>query len=169
MPATIEIKNRTNWVVTIILGLGLLILSFIILIIIPLVSIQAEGFFFIVNYISFTTPFAAFFILFLYIWLWNTFGKTMLIIEPEKITVRHKNKLFTSPKTYLKKEIDQILVKDFQVEKYKFGVRYHLSLSGSTYSVIFIQNGSEIRVINWITETKACEIVNEIKKQVVLK
>ncbi|WP_433625341.1 hypothetical protein [Chryseobacterium cucumeris] len=169
MSITIEVKNRTNWIVTIILGLGLFILSLIILIIIPLVSLQAEGVFFIVNYISFATPFTAFFILFLYIWLWNTFGKTIFIIEPEKITVRYKNKLFTSPRIYLKKEIDQILVKDFQVEKYKFGVRYHLSLSGSTYSVVFIQNGNEIRVINWITETKASEIVNEIKKQVVLK
>ncbi|WP_079243222.1 hypothetical protein [Chryseobacterium indologenes] len=164
MPVTIEIKNRTNWAVTIILGLGLLILSLIILIIIPLLSIQAEGFFFIVNYISFATPFAAFFILFLYIWLWNTFGKTILIIEPEKITVRHKKKLFTSPQIYLKKEIDQIQVKDFQVEKYKFGVRYHLSMGGSTYSVIFIQNDNEIRVVDWITETKACEITDEIKK-----
>ncbi|MDQ1855643.1 hypothetical protein [Chryseobacterium sp. WLY505] len=162
-PATIEIKNRTNWAVAIILGLGLFILSLIILIIIPLFSIQAEGFFFIINYISFATPFAAFFILFLYIWLWNTFGKTIFSIEPEKITVRYKNKLFTSPRIYLKKEIDQILVKDFQVEKYKFGVRYHLSLSGSTYSVVFIQNGNEIRVINWITETKASEITDEIK------
>lgn len=169
MSINIEVKNRTNWTVTIILGLGLFILSFIILIIIPLVSLQAEGVFFIVNYISFATPFAAFFILFLYIWLWNTFGKTILTIEPEQITVRYKNKLFTSPRIYLKKEIDQILVKDFQVEKYKFGVRYHFSLSGSTYSVIFLQNGNEIRVINWITETKACEIVNEIKKHVVLK
>lgn len=164
MPATIQIKNRTNWAVTIILGLGLLLLTFIILIIIPLLSIQAEGFFFIVNYISFATPFAAFFILFLYIWLWNTFGKTILIIEPEQITVRHKNKLFASPKTYLKKELDQIQVKDFQVEKYKFGVRYHFSLSGSTYSVVFIQNSTEIRVVDWITETRASEIVNEIKK-----
>ncbi|MFS4473977.1 hypothetical protein [Chryseobacterium sp. T20] len=99
MPATIEIKNRTNWAVTIILGLGLCILSLIILIIIPLVSIQAEGFFFIVNYISFATPFAAFFILFLYIWLWNTFGKTILIIEPEKITVRYKKNCLPVPES----------------------------------------------------------------------
>lgn len=120
--------------------------------------------FFILNYISFVTPFAAFFILFLYIWLWNTFGKTILTVEPEQITVRYKNKLFTSPKTYLKKEIDQIQVKDYQVEKYKFGVRYHFSLSGSTYSVVFIQNGNEIRIIDWITEIKACEIVDEIKE-----
>lgn len=164
MPVTIKIKNRTNWIVTIILGLGLFIISLIILIIIPLVSLQAEGVFFILNYISFVTPFAAFFILFLYIWLWNTFGKTILTVEPEQITVRYKNKLFTSPKTYLKKEIDQIQVKDYQVEKYKFGVRYHFSLSGSTYSVIFIQNSNEIRIIDWITEIKACEIVDEIKE-----
>lgn len=164
MPVTIKIKNRTNWIVTIILGLGLFIISLIILIIIPLVSLQAEGVFFILNYISFVTPFAAFFILFLYIWLWNTFGKTILTVKPEQITVRYKNKLFASPKTYLKKEIDQIQVKDYQVEKYKFSIRYHFSLSGSTYSVIFIQNSNEIRIIDWITEIKACEIIDEIKE-----
>lgn len=164
MPTIIKIKNKTNWAVTIILGLGLLLLAFIILIIIPLSSLQEESSFFILHYISFAAPFTVFFILFLYIWLWNTFGKTILIIEPEQITVRHKNKLFTSLKTYLKKEIDQIQVKNFQVERYKFGVRYHFSLSGSTYSVVFVHNGNEIRMIDWITETKASEIVNEIKK-----
>ncbi|QBJ86710.1 hypothetical protein DDI74_10745 [Chryseobacterium gleum] len=163
MPVTIEIKNKTNWLLTIILGLGLFLLSFTILILIPLISIQEEGFFFFLNYISFIIPFIAFFILFLYIWLWNTFGKTILIIDPEKVTVRYKNKLFTKPKTYLKKETDQILVKDFQVEKYKFGVRYHFSLSGSTYSVVLIQKDTETRMVDWITETKAIAIANEIK------
>lgn len=163
MPTIIKIKNKTNWLLTIILGLGLFLLSFTILILIPLISIQEEGFFFFLNYISFIIPFIAFFILFLYIWLWNTFGKTILTIDSEKVTVRYKNKLFTKPKTYLKKETDQILVKDFQVEKYKFGVRYHFSLSGSTYSVVLIQKDIETRMVDWITESKASEIVNEIK------
>lgn len=163
MTTIIKIKNNTNWLLTIILGLGLFLLSFTILILIPLISIQEEGFFFFLNYISFIIPFIAFFILFLYIWLWNTFGKTILTIDPEKVTVRYKNKLFTKPKTYLKKETDQILVKDFQVEKYKFGVRYHFSLSGSTYSVVLIQKDIETRMVDWITETKAIAIVDEIK------
>lgn len=163
MPTIIKIKNKTNWLLTIILGLGLFLLSFTILILIPLISIQEEGFFFFLNYISFTIPFIAFFMLFLYIWLWNTFGKTILTIDSEKVTARYKNKLFTKPKTYLKKETDQILVKDFQVEKYKFGVRYHFSLSGSTYSVVLIQKDIETRMVDWITETKAIAIANEIK------
>lgn len=163
MSTIIKIKNKTNWLLTIILGLGLLILSFIILIIIPLSSLQEESSFFILHYISFTAPFTVFFILFLYIWLWNTFGKTVLTIDPETIKIEYKNKLFASPKTYLKKDINQIEIKDFQVERYKLGVRYHFSLSGSTYSVIFVHNGNETRLIDWITETKASEIVNEIK------
>ncbi|WP_343659843.1 hypothetical protein [Chryseobacterium sp.] len=164
MPVIIKIKNKTNWILTIILGIGLLVLSCLILVIIPVVSIRAEGFFFILNYISFATPFAAFFIVFLYIWLWNTFGKTILTIDPEKITVQYKNKLFTKQKTYLKEEIDRVQVKDFQVDKYKLGVRYHISLSGSTYSVVLIQKGVETRIVDWITEAKACEIADEIKK-----
>lgn len=117
MSTIIKIKNKTNWLLTIILGLGLLILSFIILIIIPLSSLQEESSFFILHYISFTAPFTVFFILFLYIWLWNTFGKTVLTIDPETIKIEYKNKLFASPKTYLKKDINQIEIKDFQVER----------------------------------------------------
>ena len=163
MLITIKIKNKTNWAVTIVLGLGLLMLSFIILIIIPLTSLQEQGFYAVLDFFSSVTPFAAFFILFLYFWLWNTFGKTILIIEPEQITVRYKNKLFTKPKIYLKKEIEQIMVKDFKVEKSKLGVRYHFSFDGSTYSVVFIQNRNETRIVDWITEAKASEIVDEIK------
>jgi hypothetical protein len=164
MPITIKIKNNTNWAVTIVLGLGLLMASFIILVIIPLTSFQEQGFYAVVNFFSSVTPFAAFFMLFLYFWLWNTFGKTMLTIETEQITIRYKNKLFTKPRIYLKKDIEQILVKDFRIEKSKLGTRYHFSLSGSTYSVVLTHNGNEIRIVDWITEIKAIEIVDEIKK-----
>ncbi len=164
MPVIFKIKNKTNWVVTLIFGVGLLMTSLIILIIIPLMSMQAEGIFIIFNYILSVIPFAGFFILFLYFWLWNTFGKTVLTIEPEQITIRYKNKLFTAPKVFLKKEIDLVQTKDFTIEKSKWRVRYNFSLSGSTYSVVFIQKDREIRILDWITETKAEEIVNEIKK-----
>lgn len=167
IPVIFKIKNKTNWVVTLIFGVGLLMTSLIILIIliiIPLMSMQAEGIFIIFNYILSVIPFAGFFILFLYFWLWNTFGKTVLTIEPEQITIRYKNKLFTAPKVFLKKEIDLVQTKDFTIEKSKWRVRYNFSLSGSTYSVVFIQKDREIRILDWITETKAEEIVNEIKK-----
>ncbi|WP_126652364.1 hypothetical protein [Chryseobacterium aureum] len=164
MPIVTKIKNKTHWALTIMLGLGLLMLFFIILIIIPLTSFQEQGFYAVIHFILSVAPFAAFFILFLYFWLWNTFGKTVLMIEPEQITVRYKNKLFTKPKIYLKSEIEQILVKDFKIERHQLGVRYHFSISGSTYSVVLVQKGNESRIVNWITENKACEIADEIKK-----
>lgn len=158
MPVILEIKNKTNWLVAFVTSVGLLILFCIILIIVSIGFLQPAGF------ISFVLPFAALFIFILYIWLWNNFGKTVLTIDDGNLTVQYKNKLFTSPKTYLKEEIDRIETKNFEVERHQLGVRYHFSISGSTYSVILIQKDSEIRIVDWITETKAGEIVDEIQK-----
>ncbi|MBV8328026.1 hypothetical protein [Chryseobacterium sp.] len=151
---TISIKNKINWLITIIMGMGLCMTLVIILILIPVAGIQA------------ILPFAAFFILFLYIWLWNTFGKTILTIEPDRILIRYKNKLFTQPRIFLKKEIHSVSAKDFAVEKYKSGVRYNISWSGATYSVVLINNNrEEIRIVDWITKDRAEEIVDQMNKK----
>ncbi|MGU3375289.1 hypothetical protein [Chryseobacterium sp. M5A1_1a] len=164
MPIIIEIKNKTNWILAFVLGIGLILLFFVIVIIILMGIIQETDFSSVLNFISFTIPFVGVFILFLYIWLWNTLGKTVLNIETDAITVRYKNKLFTSPKTFLKKEFNDIQTKDFSVEPYKFGVRYHFSWTGATYSVVLVRRDEEKRIIDWITEDKANEIVGEVKK-----
>lgn len=160
---TIEIKNKTNWIITFITSIGLFISLFIILVVIPFTSVQNDYFLTVLHFISSAAPFTGLFIIFLYIWLWNTFGKTILIIESDIITVRYKNKLFTHPKIFSKKEIDHIVSKDFAVEEYKFGVRYHLSWSGSTYSVVIVNRDREIRIVDWITKDMAEEIIHKIK------
>ncbi|MBB6331835.1 putative membrane protein [Chryseobacterium sediminis] len=157
VPITIEIKNKTNWLVAFITSVGLLILFCIILIII-FTGLQSASF------ITLTLPFGAFFIFILYIWLWNNFGKTVLTIDHKTLTVQYKNKLFTSPKTYLKEETDRIETKDFKIEKHQLGVRYHFSISGSTYSVILIQKDTEIRIVDWVTKDRADEIAGELKR-----
>ncbi|MDW9379932.1 hypothetical protein [Chryseobacterium sp. JV558] len=157
MPTIIEIKNKINWLVTFITSVGLLILFCIILIIISIGLLQA-------SFIPFMLPFGALFIFVLYIWLWNNFGKTVLTIDPETVKVEYKNKLFTSPKTYLKKDIDHVETKDFTIETSKYRVRYNFSLSQSTYAVVFTTKDQEIRIIDWIKQEKADEIVDLINK-----
>ncbi|AZA80757.1 hypothetical protein C1637_11960 [Chryseobacterium lactis] len=161
---TIEIKNKTNWIITFITSMGLLISLFIILVVIPFISAQNTYFLTVLHYIFSVLPFIGFFTVLLYIWLWNTFGKTKLHIKPDTITVQYKNKLFSNPKTYLKKEVEHIEAKDFAVEEYKLGVRYHISWSGSTYSVVLVKTDEETRIVDWITKDKAEEIVDRIKK-----
>lgn len=165
MPATIEIKNRTNWLMTLITSLALVILFFIILVIIPLTSAEKTYLLSTLSYIFTVAPFVAFFILFLYLWLWNTFGKTILKIETDSITVIHKNKLFKAPNTFLKQEIKDIQTIDQRIEKYKFGVRYHFSWTGATYSVVLADKNGEKRIVDWITKEKADEIADKIKKE----
>ncbi|MBP2616877.1 hypothetical protein [Chryseobacterium jejuense] len=164
MSVIIEIKNRTNWLVTLIMGIALVVCMFIILILMPLMSIEETYFLSIFSYITKVIPFAAFFTLFLYFWLWNTFGKTILSIKPDSISVRYKNKLFTSSKTFLKQEIKDIQTLDFRIEKTQLGTRYHFSWADATYSVVLMNKDGEIRIIDWVTKEKADEIADRIKK-----
>lgn len=64
--------------------------------------------------ISAVIPFG-FFTFLLYVWLWNTFGKTVLEISPNKMCVRQKNKLFSKTKTYLKSEIQEVTILDLSI------------------------------------------------------
>ncbi|SDJ56644.1 hypothetical protein [Chryseobacterium jejuense] len=164
MPVIIEIKTRTNWLITLIMGLALIVCLFIILILMPLMSIEETYFLSIFSYITKVIPFAAFFTLFLYFWLWNTFGKTVISIKPDSIRVRYKNKLFTSSKTFLKQEIKDIQTIDFRIEKTQLGTRYHFSWVDATYSVVLMNKDGEIRIINWVTKENADEIIGKIKK-----
>lgn len=165
MPIILKIKSSLSWAFTFVGGIALIILLFIILIILPLTSAQNTYFLSALSYICSAVPFAAFFIFLLRIWIWNTFGKTILSIEPDAMTVRYKNKLFTHPITYLKKEIDHIETKDLTLEKLnKLGFRFHFSLSSATYSVVIIKENKEIRIVDWITEEKADEITGTLKK-----
>jgi cytochrome b subunit of formate dehydrogenase len=159
----IKVKYKTNWFVTIIFGFGLLLAGFIIFFLLPLSAFQENSVWLsLFSYASSAVPFLAFFILFLYFWLWNTFGKTVLEYDSEKITVSKKYKLFNKPKTYYRTEIQKIDVEDFQVERTKYNVRYHYSLSGSTFSVVFIYNDLPVRIVDWITYEKANKIADQL-------
>lgn len=164
MSITITIKNRTNWLVTFITSLALIVSLFIILILIPLVSIEETYLLSIFSYIFQGAPFAGLFLLFLYFWLWNTFGKTILNIETDSIAIKYKNKLFTRSKIFLKQEIKDIQTVDFKIEKNKLGTRYHFSWVDATYSVVLVNKDKEIRIVDWVTKEKADEIGDRIKK-----
>jgi hypothetical protein len=159
---TLKVKNKTNWFLTIVLGLGLLIVGFILFIFLPLSASQENSFWLsLFSYASSAVPFLAFFILFLYFWLWNTFGKTVLEFDAEKIIVTKKYKLFSKPKTYYRTEI-KIDVEDFRIEKTKYFTRNNI-FSTSTFSVVFIQNNITFRIVDWRSYEKAKEILATIQ------
>lgn len=159
---TIKVKNKTNWFLTFILGLGLIMIFFIILFFLPLIAFQQSSLLLSIFFYVFSTiPFLAFFILFLYIWLWNTFGKTVLQFDDEKIIVIKKCKLFTSNKTYYRKDI-KIGIEDFKIEKTKYFTRNNIFTS-STFSIVLHQNNKIIRIIDWQSLKKSEEILKTIQ------
>lgn len=153
----IKVKNKTNWFLAIFLSVALLILTVIILLILPFVSVRETYILSTLSYITFAVPFLAVYLFFLYFWLWNTFGKTILKFDSEKIIVIRKNKLFSKTKTYDRTEIQKINVEDFRIEKTQFNTRYHI-FSSSTFSIVFIYNNISIRIIDWLTYENAKEI-----------
>jgi len=162
--SSITVKNKTNWFVTIVFGFGLLLTSFIIFILIPLSVFQEDSALAsIFSYTRILVPFGAFFVLFLYFWLWNTFGKTVLEFDSKKIVVTKKYKLFNTPKIYYRSEIQKIDIEDFRIERTQYNVRYHFSWSDSTFSLIFIHHNLTIRIVDWLTYEKAKEVLNMIQ------
>ena len=164
MTEIIAIKNKPNWIIALIFPFGLLILILIMLVLLPIVSVSDTYLLSALNYVFSLIPFLGFFILFLYIWLWNTFGKVILEISPEKIKVTHKNKLFNKPKEYLKSEIEKISIVDYGIEKTKYYTRLNYSFSNSTYSITIQKGGENIRIVDWLSNERANNILEKINQ-----
>ncbi|MDQ6469208.1 hypothetical protein RB619_01045 [Flavobacterium sp. LHD-80] len=164
MTEIITIKNKPNWIISIICPIALLALIFVIFILLPIVSVKSTYLFSALNYIQSVVPFLAFFILFFYIWLWNTFGKVILEISPEKIKVTTKNKLFNKPKEYRISEIEKISILDLGIEKTKYYIRLNYLFSNSNYSIIIQKGIQTIRIIDWLDIKNANNILEKINK-----
>ncbi|WP_343707908.1 hypothetical protein [Flavobacterium sp.] len=164
MTEIITIKNKRNWFIAIFLPFGLLILILIMFVILPIASAENTYLLSILHYIILLIPFLGFFILFLNIWLWNTFGKVILEISSEKLKVTNKNLLFSKPKEYQVSEIEKISILDMGIEKTKYYVRFNSLFSKSNYSIAFKKGSKTIRIIDWLTIENANNILQRINK-----
>lgn len=169
MTEIITIKNKPNWFITIFLPFGLLILILIMFIFLPIASAQNTYLLSILRYIILLIPHLGFFILFLNIWLWNTFGKVILEISSEKIKVTNKNRLFSKPKEYQTSEIEKISILDLGIEKTKYYVRLNALFSKSHYSVVILKGSKNIRIIDWLDIERAKSILEKTNKIMNLK
>ena len=169
MRKDITIKNQPNWLIAIILPFALLILIFIIVVILPLISFQKTWLITILKYLLSAIPFVGFFLLFLYIWLWQTFGKTILKISSEKIEIRFKNKLFNKPKEYLKTEIEEVTILDLGIEKSEYYIRLNNLFSDSNYSIVIQKENENIRIADWLTKERAENILETINSTMNIK
>lgn len=159
----IEVKNKTNWLLALILPIALLVLLVVIFVVFPLFSLQSSIIPSILNYFRYATIPAVFFILFLYVWLWNTFGKTILEVSPNQIRIRTKNKLFSKSKTYFKSEVQKIGILDLSIQKTKYFIRPNYLFSNTNQSVTITVNHFDIRILDWLTIEEARNIVKKIE------
>ena len=164
MTEIIAIKNKPNWIIALIFPFGLLILILIMVVLLPIFSVKGTYLLSALSYVISLIPFLGFFIFFLYIWLWNTFGKVILEISPEKIKVTNKNKLFNKPKEYLKSEIQKISIVDFGIEKTKYYTRLNNLFSNSNYSITIQKGGENIRIVDWLSNERANNILEKINQ-----
>lgn len=164
MTEIITIKNKANWFVTIFLPFGLLILILIMFVILPIASAENTYLLSILHYSILLIPFLGFFILFLNIWLWNTFGKVILEISSEKIKVTNKNRLFSNPKEYQTSEIEKISILNLGIERTKYHVRLNYLFSKSHYSIVIQKSVKTIRIIDWLTVENANKILEKMNK-----
>lgn len=151
----ITIKNKINWLLAWIMPIALLILSFLIFVLLPLFSFKSSIVLSILNYLYSAVIPIGFFVLFLYIWLWSTFGKTVFEIFSDEIKITTKSKLFSRPKVFLKSEIQKIEILDLGIQKTKYYVRLNYLFSNANQSITIATNQSEIRVIDWLTLEQA--------------
>lgn len=114
----LEYKNPTNWLIAIALPIPLLIFIITTIILLFLV-IFSNDILSKIDSATFLLPCLAFVLYFLWIWLWNTFGKTIIIFNNDEISVKKKFNIFYKKKNYLKNSISKVFIQDRSIEKNK--------------------------------------------------
>lgn len=149
----------------IVLPFALCILAITIVLILPLFSLRQSYFLSIFTYLTSICVPLAFLMSLLHVWLWNTFGKTVLEISSTELRVRYKFKLFNKPKTYRKSEIKDIAILDLSIERTSLFTRRNYLFSNANQSIVVITNAGskKDRIIDWLTINKANELLIKIK------
>lgn len=161
----LRIKAPKNWFLIILFGFysGVLFVSLI-------VNLYELIFNFIPVWIVMVLPVLLLGIFFFRIFLWETFGKEILIFQCGQLLLKRKAALFTSPKIY-----DLNKVKDFWVEQEKssplqllyFKRKY---LSVKNFGLIrFVYDGELVKFGASLNEIEANYIVSFLKEKNILK
>lgn len=164
MSEIIIIKNKPHWIIALTFPFVLLVLIMIMLVFLPIFSASNTYLLSIINYIFALIPFLGFFILFLYIWLWNTFGRVIIEICPQKVKVTNKNKLFDKPKEYLRSEIEKISIVNFDIERTRYFIRLNYLFSNSHYSIAIKKGSHIIRIVDWLSNERAKDILKKLNR-----
>lgn len=118
MNRTITVKHDRNILLTIIGFFALLLLSVIILLLLLSLLQNTDGMSFTSRNFEYYT-FRSFFILFLYLWLWNTVSKTEIKVSANFLTIIQHKKLFSKPKNIDFDLIKKVFLEYLTIEKAK--------------------------------------------------
>lgn len=166
----IIIKNKVNWLIALVLPVPITVLIVIILIIFPITIISnynsssfSNSLISIINYsVAFFIFPIAFLTVFLYLWLWNTLGKTILAVTKTEIRLSKKSKLFYKTKTYKISEIKKIYIENRDVETNGYSIRLNYLFSKSNQTIAIEYNDSKVRIFGWISKEEANKIIYDI-------
>ncbi|SEG54619.1 hypothetical protein SAMN05421847_2650 [Halpernia humi] len=160
----LEYKNPINWAIAIIFPIPLLIFSIVVITLLLSIIIDKD-IFSKTNYFEFLVVFLAFVVFILWMWLWNTFGKTILIFNSEEVEVKKKFNIFYKKKKYQKKSINKILIRDRNIEKKQYYIRINGLFSDENQCIALKMNdGKIIKIIDWLNNSTAENFKKELQK-----
>lgn len=100
----------------------------------------------------------------MYLWLWNTFGKTILEISKTQIRISKKNNLFYKTKIYKKDEIQKIIIQNRDVESNGYFTRPNYIFSNSNQTIAIQNKNKIVRLVDWLKVDEAKSGVEKINK-----
>lgn len=166
MQDSILIKNRQNYMFTI-LGFVMMVMNLGMIFIALFASyIQSENLFSFIFNLSFLVPFIIFFLFILYLWVWNTFGKTEIQLTSDSLRIISHNKLFVKPKLIELEKIQKVEYDDLTIERTRFRVSYH-PFSKYNFAVRVHTKTGEFYAVKWINLENAQKLTKLIQSRMV--
>ncbi len=160
--AVIHVKNKVNWPMALILPIPLIVILLVCLALF-FTGILSLSLFSMMSSLLLFLLSAPFFLLFLYLWLWNTFGETVVTISQTTITLSKRRHLFFKTKAYQISDITSIYSENRDVDLKGFLARNNYIISKELQTVgITLDSSAKITLFTWLSKRKAKEIIVKI-------
>jgi hypothetical protein len=95
-------------------------------------------------------------------WLWHTFGQTILSIQNNTLTIRKQNDIFSKQKHYDLDKIQDLHIQSRDIERTKYFVRPNHLFTDKTKTIAFIYEHKTTRAIDWLNMTDANYVFSKL-------
>ncbi|SDC06022.1 hypothetical protein [Pedobacter soli] len=160
----IIIPSSKNWFFIIIFFVAILVWLVVELIIVPTLIIANLNHF--LSFAPWLVGWTAIGLFIIKIWVWEAFGKTILLIRENELVIKKKFDFISSTKYFKLIGITDLSILNKDIETTRYFTRPNYLFSSKTKSIILNYGFLKVNVVDWLNQEEAEQIIAVLSKSI---